>query len=108
MIRKQFNNPFLFNCYDNERQQLEKYIKKLVKNEDATVTYIQATKNCRVFPNYLLGLISIRREIRHTLASDKYVDINVENCHPVLLSKICNHNKIEHKYLKRYINNRAE
>ena len=108
MLRQQFNNPFSSNCYDNEKQQLEKY-KKMVKNEEATVTYIQAkNKYGRVFPKNSLGLFSIRREIRHTLARDNYVDIDVENCHPVLLSQICKHNNIEHKYLKLYINHRAE
>ena len=108
LLRQQFNNPFSSNCYDNEKQQLEKY-KKLVKNEEATVTYIQAkNKYGRVFPKNSLGLFSIRREIRHTLARDNYVDIDVENCHPVLLSQICKHNNIEHKYLKLYINHRAE
>ena len=94
LLKKQFNNPFSSNCYNNEKQQLEKY-KKLVKNEEATVTYIQAkNKYGRVFPKNSLGLFSIRREIRHTLVRDNYVDIDVENCHPVLLSQICNHNKI--------------
>ena len=38
----------------------------------------------RVFPKNSLGLFSIRREIRHTLARDNYVHIDVENCLPVL------------------------
>ena len=62
----------------------------------------------RVFPKNALGLFSIRREIRHTLARDNYIDIDVENCHPVLLYQICLHNQIECKYLKRYIDNRTE
>ena len=62
----------------------------------------------RVFPKNSLGLFSIRREIRHTLARENYIDIDVENCHPVILSQICEHNNIEHKYLKRYIDNRAD
>ncbi|MFN9898967.1 MAG: hypothetical protein ACK55Z_09285, partial [bacterium] len=48
------------------------------------------------------------REIRHTLAKDFYIDIDIENCHPVLLYQICEHNNIKFKYLKKYIDNRAE
>ena len=55
-----------------------------------------------------LGFFSIRREIRQTLAGDNCVDINIKNFHLVLLSQICEHNNKEHKYLKLYIDNRAE
>ena len=109
LLKQQFNNPFSSICFDNEKQQLEKY-KKLVKNGEATITYTQ-TKNMkfgRVFPKNAVGLFSIRREIRHTLARDNYIDIDIENCHPVLLYQICKENNIECKYLKKYIDNRAE
>ena len=109
LLKQQFNNPFSSICFDNEKQQLEKY-KKLVKNGEAKVNYIQTKdiKYGRVFPKNALGLFSIRREIRHTLARDNYIDIDIENCHPVLLCQICEENNIEHKYLKRYIDNRAD
>ena len=109
LLKQQFNNPFSSNCYDNEKQQLQKY-KRLIKNGEATINYIQTKdiKFGRVFPKNSLGLFSIRREIRHTLARDNYIDIDIENCHPVLLSQICQNNNIEHKYLKKYIENRAE
>ena len=60
----------------------------------------------RVFPKNALGLFSIRREIRHTIARDNYIDIDVENCHPVILYQICKQNNIKCKYLKRYIDDR--
>ena len=82
----------------------------MVKDGDALITCIQkkGIKYGRVFPKNSLGLFSIRREIIHTLARDNYIDIDVENCHPVILSQICENNNIEHKYLKRYIDNRAD
>ena len=109
LLKQTFNNPFSSICFDNEKQQLEKY-EKLVKKGEATITYTQ-TKNMkygRVFPKNSLGLFSIRREIRHTLARDNYIDIDVENCHPVLLHQICEHNNISCKYLKKYIDNRSD
>ena len=109
LLKQIFNNPFSSICFDNEKQQLEKY-EKLVKKGEATIIYTQ-TKNMkygRVFPKSALGLFSIRREIRHTLARDNYMDIDVDNCHNVLLHQICEHNNIPCKYLKRYIDNRAD
>ena len=108
LLKQTFNNPFSSTKYDNEKQQLEKYL-KLVKDNKASINYKQANiKYGRVFPKNSLGLFSIRREIRHTLARDHYIDIDIENCHPVLLYQICEHNNIKCKYLKKYIDNRAE
>ena len=109
LLKQQFNNPFSSICFDNEKQQLEKYL-KLVKNNEASITYTQ-TKNIkygRVCPKNALGLFSIRREIRHTLARDNYIDIDIVNCHPVLLYQICDFYEIKCKYLKQYIDNRTE
>ena len=109
LLKQTFNNPFSSICFDNEKQQLEKY-EKLVKKGEASITYTQ-TKNMtygRVFPKNALGLFFIRREIRHTLARDNHIDIDVENFHPVLLHQICEHNNISCKYLKKYIDNRSD
>jgi len=109
LLKQSFNNPFSSICFDNEKQQLEKY-NLIIKKGEATINYTQ-TKNMkygRVFPKSALGLFSIRREIRHTLARDNYIDIDVDNCHPVLLYQICEHNNIQCKYLKRYIDKRAD
>ena len=109
LLKQQFNNPFSTICFDNEKQQLEKYL-KLVKNNEAIITYTQTknTKYGRVFPKNAVGLFSIRREIRHTLARDNYIDIDVENCHPVILYQICDAYNIKCNYLKYYIDNRTE
>ena len=108
LLKETFNNPFSSISFSNERQQLEKYL-KLVKDGEASVQYKQADlKYGRVFPKNSLGLFSIRREIRHTLARDNYIDIDIENCHPVLLYQLCQANDIKCKYLKKYIDNRAE
>ena len=60
----------------------------------------------RVNPKEALGLHNIRREIRHTLAKNTFVDIDIENCHPVLLYQVCKANNIECDYLEEYVNNR--
>ena len=48
----------------------------------------------------------VRKEIRHTLLKDLYVDIDIVNCHPTLLYQMCKKNNIECEYLNQYINNR--
>ena len=92
--------------YENEKQQLLKY-KALFKNDIATITYyITCSGYARVYANKSLSLGSIRKEVRHTLAKDRYVDIDIENCHPVILQQICNKNDIECKYLTKYVKDR--
>jgi len=52
----------------------------------------------RVYANKSLSLGSIRKEVRHTLAKEKYVDIDIENCHPIILKQLCDKNDINIHY----------
>lgn len=92
--------------YENEKDQLLKLSKK-VKANKLTVKYLLTSyKIGRVFPEKGLSLGSLRREIRHTLCFNKYVDIDIENCHPQLLLQLCKANDIPVNYLEQYVNNR--
>ena len=92
--------------YDNEKQQLL-MLKKLVKSNKIKVSYRRPKYGLgRVYPSKSLSLCSLRREIRHTLAFDKYVDIDIVNCHPEILKQVCDQNKIKTRYLKQYVENR--
>ncbi len=106
LLKVEFHNP-LCKGYENEKQLLLSY-KKLIKKGKAEVKYNKAKgiKYGRVNPHKALGLFSIRREIRHTLAKGTFIDIDIENCHPVILLQICEANDIETKYLKKYVNKR--
>ena len=106
LLKTVFHNP-LCKGYDNEKQYLINY-SKLVKKGKATVIYNKAKgiKYGRVNPHKALGLFSIRREIRHTLCKGTFIDIDIENCHPVILLQICEANDIGCKYLKRYVDER--
>ena len=59
-----------------------------------------------------VGLQYLRKEIRHTLANGIYIDIDIVNCHPVLLLQILkrkyNDYKQRFKGLYKYIKNRSE
>ena len=91
----------------DEKKQLKSYC-KLYKNNKITVKYERTKKYGlgRVYPNKNLGLSQIRREIRHTLCKDNFVDIDIVNCHPVLLEQLCIKNNIRCDNLSKYINSR--
>ena len=92
--------------FDSEKHQLQLF-KKMIKNNKLKVSYKRPKYGLgRVYPYKSLSLCSIRRELRHTLAHGNYTDIDIENCHPVILNHLCIHHNIETKYLQQYVNNR--
>jgi P4 family phage/plasmid primase-like protien len=108
-LLKTIENPITKNHYATEKEQLLNY-KKIIKNDKAIVIY-NKTKNIyfgRVNPYKSLGLFSFRKAIRHTLAKNTFVDIDIENCHPQLLVQICEANKIKCTYLRKYIDHREK
>ena len=95
-------------CYDNEKAHLLA-IRKKVKNGLLHVNYSESKIGFgRVYPQRSLSLCSIRRELRHTLAKTSYVDIDVDNCHPVILKQICEKNNLDCKYLSKYCKDRKK
>ncbi len=110
----------------NETKQLNKYLYKLCRSSTSLVPVKNIrNKNMsygRVAPEHLLGLSNIRREIRHTICIGKsyskdegkmvikpmYYDIDVANCHFIILSQVCNQNKIKCKEVDKYIEKREE
>ena len=103
ILDKLINSSLLINDADwNEKAMLLSY-KKLIKNGIAKVKYIKSKIGIgRVNPK--IGLITLRREIKQTLTKDKYIDIDIINCHPIILSQLCSDLKIEN--LTKYINDR--
>ena len=110
LLRENFHNPFAEYNNSNELEQLTKYKSLIDKEGYANVRYnkVNGMEYGRVHPLGSLGLFSIRREIRQTLAKKKLVDIDIENAHPVMLLQICEQNNIECKYLKKYVNFRSK
>lgn len=92
-----------FDNFENEKQQLIKYSKINKK-----VIYNKSCSFGRVYAKGGLGLQSIRKEIRHTLTTDIYVDIDIENAHPSILSQILTQNDKPFKYLNKYVSNREK
>jgi len=107
LLKTSFHNPTAETLYKTERDQLKQY-KKLIRNGKAEITYNRPKGMTfgRCNPDKALGLFSIRREIRHTLAKNTFVDVDIENAHPSMLYQICKSNGIECDNLEHYVNNR--
>jgi hypothetical protein len=91
-----------WDLYENELAQLKAY-KKLIKYSKAEVVYKKLEHDYgRVFPNKSLSLGTLAREIRHTICKDYYADIDIVNCHCVILEQICKANNIQCKNLSLY------
>ena len=108
LLKETFNNP-MSKIYKTEKHQLQKY-RELITDGYANVKYERVKDmNCgRSNPNKSLGLFSIRREIRQTLTKNNYIDIDIDNCHPVVLNEILKQNNITNKYLQSYVDNRQK
>ena len=52
------------------------------------------------------GYINMARPVRHCLADDLYLDIDVVNCHPVIYEFLCKKYNVKQEQLTYYINNR--
>lgn len=108
LLKSTFNNPYV--QYENERKQLEKYLKGVSNKGERKVLYKRSQKinYGRVNPDKALGLHSIRREIRHTLLRDNFMDIDIVNAHPVILLQVCKMLKIKCDKLKVYVKKRKQ
>lgn len=105
LLRTHQNNEYNSRLCQIERDMLYKYI-KLIKNNKAKVVYKRQINYGRVIPDKALSLFCFRKEIRHSLCKDNYIDIDVVCCHNVILEQLCKHNNINCEYLTKYINNR--
>lgn len=59
----------------------------------------------KFIPYYMIGT---KKNIRSFLAKDYYHDLDIENCHPVLISQIAQNINIETPFINEYINNRSK
>ena len=108
LLKETFRNPFV--SFSNEKTQLEAY-RNIINSAGYAVVSYNKTKNNpfgRCNPAGSLGLHSIRREIRHTLCEELYIDIDIENAHPQILLQICKANTIPCNNLNDYCNNRQK
>ena len=98
--------------YKNKTETIIKnYLENsIIYNENQNiikVNYNQKNKNIgRFFAKGSLSLQSLPRQIRHTIAKEFYYDIDIVNCHPIILYQYCKKNNIKTPKLKEYIDDR--
>ena len=107
LLKETFNNPVSKKLYPTEKSHLNHY-KDIIVDGKAVVKYDKYKNNPfgRSNPNKALGLFSIRREVRHTLAREEFEDVDIDNAHPSFQTQILTANNIECDLLKSYIADR--
>ena len=116
LINSEYLKTIKWNDFDNEKCQLEEYMNQLLdyKYNDregfglVPVKYKRGSGLTfgRVYPLKSLSLCAIRKEVRHTISTDIFVDIDITNCHPELLYQTLKANNIECNILEDYVKNR--
>ena len=93
------------NKYYDPIEQAKKYY---ARNTDGRVKvdykYAKNSVSGRMFAN--VGMQGMQRELRHTIAEEFYVDLDMVNAHPVILDHLLTKEEIKHPILKRYVENR--
>ena len=95
LLKETFNNKIMGVVHKNEKSQLMKY-RELIKDGRASVKYSRSKGMAfgRCNPDKGLGLYNIRREVRQTMAVDTFVDLDIDNAHPVMLEQVMKFNNI--------------
>lgn len=90
----------------NENQYLIRYMKNMMPDGRVKVKYfLPEHKWGRIQPDASLSLSLFHRPTRHTLARNHYVDFDMENCQPQLITQICRLNGIVNKACAKYCEN---
>ena len=119
LLKKCLNSTLLEDSLEwDETKQLKKYMSKYNKSDKKYLVPVlnarpKGLNYGRVVPQNNLGLSHIRREIRHTITTkdDKskyYYDIDIVNCHYVILSQICSQNGLKTDSIDKYIKDREK
>lgn len=81
----------------------EKY---MLDNLQVNYYYDKKKEIGRVYPSKSLSLCNLRRGLRHHLALDNYIDIDIVNCHFKIADEIFNKDEIKFPILHDYVINR--
>jgi len=100
------------NYYQHEKEMLTgihanmSRTKSKVKTNSTIYNLSKKHSHGRVYPFKSHSVGAMRQELRHTLVGSTYYDIDIENCHPSMLSQIASAEGIECKYLNKYVHHR--
>tara|TARA_R110000803_G_scaffold5966_2_gene19595 strand:- start:1310 stop:3673 length:2364 start_codon:yes stop_codon:yes gene_type:complete len=100
----------LIACPDLNPDELHilKAMKKIQNKKDGTIvaSYNKRMDMGRRYPDKSISIGSISKRCRHTLVGSTHTDIDIANCHPVILSQYCEKNGIVCKVLNDYVEHR--
>lgn len=100
------SNETMLKKLEDKRNVVKQFFKSS-KHGRIDVKYSQTDKCKDLHGRYFgLGGQGLMREIRNSIYDDHYVDIDLKNCHPNIISWMCRNFKIEATCLNQYINNR--
>jgi len=94
------NNP-----YDLQPSEITKLKKYLSESNDGTIKRDYKVKSGRLFAQGI-SLQNMKSQIRKSISSEYYNDLDIVNCMPTILKHICEENNVECNYLERYVINR--
>lgn len=112
LLINNFKNPITRDMIGSEEKQLKRY--KTLVDRDTNLAKIEYKRPNgmtygRSNPKGALGLFSMRKMMRHTLAKRKgFVDLDIINAHPTFLLQICKANGLACDKLEYYVKNRNE
>lgn len=92
----------------DEKKKLDKYV-KYFSNDGFRVEYqLPELKNYgRIKQVPYTGLGTFCKEVRGYLAKGIYIDVDMVNCHPVILNSLFKKGGIDNKIIEDYVNNRT-
>lgn len=88
------------------KQYLIKY-RRLLESKKP-IKYYRPYNLGRVYPSQSLGLAPMWRQVRQTISSEFYCDIDMVNSAPSIIYNLCKNKEIECKYIEKYVNNRDD
>lgn len=97
-----------FEIDDGSKKQLKAYLKNWDNKNKAFRVEYETQGLCigRKYAKKSLSLQNFKRQIRETLVHDTHTDIDIQNCHFVLISQYCKKNNLNCPCIDDYIENR--
>lgn len=94
--------------FDDDYNPLELFekIHNSSSNGHLITTYDRSHAFGRVSAKLSLSMGSLYRGFRHTIARDNYIDIDIDNAHPVFMLQLLEYNGYDPVCLRQYVENR--
>ena len=90
--------------YPTEKELLQQYLNNYVPELNVMVSsfYLPKHKWGRIMPVDYLSMSVFHRPTRHSLCKNKYVDIDMVNCHFSIINQLMSAHNLNNKFIKMY------